>query len=113
VGGKITIFLIEVVSVAVATLLLSDNPRIIYPLIYASVLATMALFVIDPAKITRKKSVWVSLGLSVVGITLWWFDTNPLICNPTSLLQPHAVWHVLSAVSLGVLFESVQKHRKS
>jgi hypothetical protein len=71
----------------------------------------MALFVIDPAKITKRVSVWVSLTLSLVGIALWWFDTNPLICNPASILQPHAAWHVLSAISLGVLFGSVRKRQ--
>lgn len=38
----------------------------------------------------------VSLGL---GFAIWILDEKKLLCSPSSCLQGHAIWHVLTAVS--------------
>lgn len=47
----------------------------------------------------RQAAVWmaIAVGAFVVGRTGGW------LCNPASPLQPHAFWHVFSAVGLGRL----------
>lgn len=47
----------------------------------------------------RQAAVWLAVALVafVAGRTGSW------LCDPASLLQPHAIWHVLSAMGLGRL----------
>jgi hypothetical protein len=48
---------------------------------------------------------WAGLGAFVVAFVVWNLSrTGGLWCSPTSLLQGHAVWHLLSAVSVGCLY---------
>ncbi len=35
---------------------------------------------------------------------VWTLDLNHVVCDPQSLLQGHAVWHVLTALSTGLLY---------
>ncbi len=46
----------------------------------------------------RMRWVIVSVATMVVAYTIWVLDQTPL-CDPTSWLQGHAVWHALSAVA--------------
>ena len=39
------------------------------------------------------------------GVVVWFFSrTGGALCDPDSLIQGHAVWHVVAAVAVGVLF---------
>lgn len=45
-----------------------------------------------------------ALGLFLVAFTLWTLDRRRILCAPESWLQGHAVWHLLCAGALGLLF---------
>jgi hypothetical protein len=49
---------------------------------------------------------WLGAGLVAlaVGFAIWTVDITGIACAPTSLLQGHAAWHVLTAASAGLLF---------
>jgi dihydroceramidase len=49
---------------------------------------------------------WLLLGFSV-----WIVDNTQLFFEPTSALQGHAVWHIMSAVSLLALFLYYERER--
>lgn len=53
----------------------------------------------------QRQWLWVSLTLYPPALGLWWFSLSghPL-CNPASLLQGHALWHVITALSPGALY---------
>ena len=40
----------------------------------------------------------------LVAFAIWQLDYHRIVCSPASLLQGHAVWHLLCAVSVGFLF---------
>ncbi len=42
---------------------------------------------------------WARFGLLVVAYGLWVLDDRGVLCRPDSLLQGHAAWHTLTAVS--------------
>jgi hypothetical protein len=44
----------------------------------------------------------LALAAAATGAACWWAgrSASPL-CDPDSLLQPHAAWHVLGAAALG------------
>jgi hypothetical protein len=42
-----------------------------------------------------------ALAAAAAGATCWWLGrTASPVCDPDSLLQPHAVWHLLAAAAL-------------
>lgn len=45
-----------------------------------------------------------ALAVYVVAQIIWTLDLNHIVCDPTSVVQGHAVWHVLTAVSAGLLY---------
>ena len=55
---------------------------------------------------TRIYTPWFFLGVStyVVAFLIWLNQWSVFLCHPDSWLQPHAVWHVLAAVSTWFFF---------
>jgi hypothetical protein len=42
--------------------------------------------------------------IKAVAFTIWNLDQHGLVCSPQSLIQGHAVWHLLGATSLWCTF---------
>ena len=49
---------------------------------------------------------WWNAGLLLftVGYVIWIFDNTKIICDPNSILQGHAIWHILGAVAVVLLY---------
>ena len=45
-----------------------------------------------------------ALLIYVLAQIIWTLDLNHIVCDPVSVLQGHAVWHVLTALSAGLLY---------
>jgi len=45
-----------------------------------------------------------ALLIYVLAQIIWTLDLNHIVCDPSGLLQGHAVWHVLTASSAGLLY---------
>jgi hypothetical protein len=52
-----------------------------------------------PPRDPRRIPLRAGLGLLVVAYALWVLDERGVLCSPESLLQGHAAWHTLTAVS--------------
>jgi hypothetical protein len=57
---------------------------------------------------------WFNGGLLIfaVAYAIWLLDTSKTLCAPSSLLQGHAVWHILGAIATGFLYVYYQSERK-
>lgn len=53
------------------------------------------------------------LGIAAKGVAfaIWNLDQNLVWCDPTSLLQGHAIWHLLGAVSIFLTFTYYRSER--
>lgn len=47
---------------------------------------------------------YIGLGLFALAYVIWIVDNSRLVCLPDSLLQGHAIWHLLGACATGCLF---------
>ena len=48
---------------------------------------------------------WTGLGLFVVANIVWNLSrTDAVWCDPDNLLQGHALWHLLTAASVGAFY---------
>ena len=55
----------------------------------------------------RSRRVWAiyaGLAVMVVAYGIWLLDQTPAFCNPGSLVQGHAIWHMLGAVAAFLVF---------
>lgn len=52
----------------------------------------------------RVRAIYAGLGVMVVAYGIWLLDQTPAFCDPGSLLQGHAIWHVLGAVAAFLVF---------
>ncbi len=55
-------------------------------------------------KFVEKKYFWLSLGTLLVAFGIWQLDIRGIWCNPESLIQGHAVWHLLCAIASYFLY---------
>lgn len=47
-----------------------------------------------------------------VAFTIWNLDQHGIVCSPTSLLQGHAIWHLLGATSIFLTFLYYRSERR-
>lgn len=45
-----------------------------------------------------------ALLIYVLAQFIWTLDLSHIVCGPNSLLQGHAIWHILTAISAGLLY---------
>ena len=66
-----------------------------------------AAFAKSPPRTKRTYNPWFYLGVVsyTVAFTIWLNQWSDLLCDPDSWIQPHAIWHLLSAVSTWCFFK--------
>ncbi len=47
---------------------------------------------------------WIAVGILAVAFIIWTLDYERIVCSPQSLIQGHAIWHILGAVSSWMLY---------
>jgi len=72
-------------------------------------IALVALFLVTQwraDRVTRINYRWFrcALGTFAVALAIWMLDKFHIVCAPLSSWQGHAVWHVLCAAAVGLLF---------
>ena len=53
---------------------------------------------------------WAAIALLAVGFVVWNLDLRGLWCDPDSLVQGHALWHTLTALSGGAMYLYLRTH---
>jgi len=77
------------------------NINILFPVIMALVFLTSCyylLFVSNEHYFTNY--LWAALSALMLASVIWILDRTNVACNPNSILQGHALWHLLTAVSI-------------
>ena len=77
------------------------NINILFPVIMALVFLTSCyylLFVSNEHYFTNY--LWAALSALILASVIWILDRTNVACNPNSILQGHALWHLLTAVSI-------------
>jgi hypothetical protein len=52
----------------------------------------------------RTKFFIAALLIYLLAQFIWTLDLNHIVCDPNGILQGHAIWHVLTALSAGLLY---------
>jgi dihydroceramidase len=83
----------------VIQLLIPETRRYIFAvvLMLALLVEVVVWFRLEPARDYRW--MWFGLGGFALAWIIWLLDNSKLVCAPDSVLQGHAVWHVLGAMA--------------
>lgn len=52
----------------------------------------------------RSSSYFAGMGIQALAFAIWNLDQRGLVCQPQSLIQGHAIWHLLGAIALWLSF---------
>jgi hypothetical protein len=59
-----------------------------------------------------RKYFWAWIAINLIALSIWsGSHAGGLLCNPSSLVQGHAVWHVLNAVAGALLYPYLRSGR--
>ncbi|MDH5657608.1 MAG: ceramidase [Spirochaetia bacterium] len=77
--------------------------------IFAAVLSAgllMEIVILYRTKFSAGKSFFSGIGLFLVSFIFWFLSRkeSDILCMPDSILQPHALWHVLNSLSMAFLY---------
>eukprot|EP01104_Vermistella_antarctica_P019026 TRINITY_DN7267_c0_g1_i1.p1 TRINITY_DN7267_c0_g1~~TRINITY_DN7267_c0_g1_i1.p1 ORF type:complete len:328 (+),score=48.21 TRINITY_DN7267_c0_g1_i1:122-1105(+) len=78
--------------------------RIDFALLIVSMILVVVVRWHYQAPIISYRWFFAALITFLVAFVAWELDLNLIWCNPTSLIQGHAVWHILTAVSMGLIY---------
>ncbi len=57
----------------------------------------------------RVAAIYAGLVVMIVAYGIWLLDQTPAFCQPGSLLQGHAIWHMLGAIAAFLVFIHYQR----
>jgi hypothetical protein len=102
------VFLILNVAVGIVTWRVDDSgSKFFIGLIVAVALVEVLLLTAQLGGVERTFAPWLLLTVVAFGVAIpiwWWSQTGRALCRPDSLWQGHGLWHILSAVSAGLIF---------
>lgn len=83
------------------------NPAYVVGILVVLMMGANIMFAIKRARETRMLSILLFSLLSFfAALSIWLLDFNHVVCSPSSVLQGHALWHLLCAVSLFLIYLS-------
>jgi hypothetical protein len=100
------LFGVLTVALAVTQYLFPEARRVLFALVLLPgiVLELTRLVTGYGPRSPRARFVYVGVGALVVGYAIWLLDQNHIVCNPDSIIQGHATWHVLTALAAYMIF---------
>jgi hypothetical protein len=113
VRGAVLLYLLVVGGLVAVLYLLPEVRRSLFAVVLIAAILLELIF-------ARPRRVGVQLSYYVAGIVtkaiafgIWNLDQHGLVCSPQSLLQGHAIWHLLGATSLWLTFCYYRSERAS
>ena len=93
-------------ALAVGSVLFHGFPSSVSSVVHD--LALLALVITVVAIVFRRPSIALSwpMALLVGGLVVWFFSrTGGPLCDPTSTVQGHAIWHLVAAIGVTLIFQ--------
>ncbi len=81
------------------------NINILFPLLIVIVFLTSCYYLLFVSKEHYFTNyLWASLAILLTAGGIWILDRTSVVCNPTSMFQGHALWHILNAASIMFIY---------
>lgn len=105
-SSNITLGLYIVINLVLSSTLIFIPETIRYMFAAVIIIALVFEYVVQRKKNPRIETHWLNIGLLIfaTAYVIWILDNSKIVCDPQSLVQGHAVWHLLGAVAVGFLY---------
>ncbi len=82
------------------------NVNVLFPIFILAVFIGNLIYTLRNNKKNSlaRKALYLSLGVLTVSFVMWVLDREDIMCNSGSILQGHAIWHVLNALSILLIY---------
>ncbi len=118
-SGFLTAYSVTIAVVIAPRLLFGPAGVPLFALVLLAWLATEALIGRQVGRLgirqqveRQRKFLWASLATNLVALSIWsGSHLGGPLCDPSSLVQGHAVWHVLNAVAGALLYPYLRSER--
>ncbi len=104
VRGAISLYLAVVGGLVTVLYLVPEVRRSLFAVVLILAIIT-ELTLARPLRLgVRLRYYWAGIVTKAIAFTIWNLDQRGIVCSPQSLLQGHAIWHILGAISLWLTF---------
>lgn len=91
-------------GLSIVLIALPDLRRFAFAFILIAAIITEVLFM-RSRRATMKHNLFIAgVGLFALAFVIWILDNARILCAPASVLQGHALWHLLGAVATALLY---------
>jgi hypothetical protein len=101
---SLIIFALINIGLLVIQIVMPETRRFVFAMVFVLALIFEYLYLFTKKPKIDSLNLHLGLGLFVIAYAIWILDNFRLICEPTSLLQGHGVWHILGAIAVGLLY---------
>ncbi len=102
---KLILFIFIAINVLFFTYLWKIDVNILFTSLAFSFIAfTIVYNRKNPTVKLSKKLLHFSLVIYLLSMSFWILDRKAVLCDPTSIFQGHALWHILNAVVLLLIY---------
>ncbi|MBI5201222.1 MAG: hypothetical protein HY925_06520 [Elusimicrobia bacterium] len=89
--------------------LVSDAGHALRRPLFGVLTGGLLLAELRPTVARDRRLLFAALAVFLLAFGIWTLDQRKIVCSPESLLQGHAVWHLLCAGSLALLYRYYQE----
>jgi Ceramidase len=102
--GAVALYLAVVGALLVVLYLVPEVRRSLFAVVLIAAI-TLELIFARPRRLAVRLSYYLAgIVTKAVAFTIWNLDQHGIVCQPESMIQGHAIWHVLGATSLWLTF---------
>lgn len=98
------LYLVVMAALSIVLIALPDVRRFAFAFILIAAIFVEWMFM-RSRRATVKRNLFIAgVGLFALAFVIWILDNERIFCAPASLLQGHALWHLLGAVAVALLY---------
>ena len=94
-----------ILFLSVLQISLPDTRRFVFAIVLVIALLFEAYYLKQKTPIIAANKLRLGIILLAIAFIIWTFDIARILCIQTSLIQGHAIWHLLGAASVWLLFQ--------
>jgi dihydroceramidase len=111
-GAAVTIYVTLCAALVTALFKFSEVRRWLFAVLLILAVVTELAFARPFRPSARVALYFGGLIATTIAFGIWILDQEGVLCAPTSLIQGHAVWHLLGAASLWLTFSYYRSERR-
>jgi dihydroceramidase len=111
-GAAVALYVALCAALVVALLLLPETRRWLFAVVLLLAIITELAFAWRHRPSARITFYLAGLIATAIAFVIWTLDQQTVVCAPGSLIQGHAVWHLLGAASLWLTFSYYRSERR-